>query len=66
VAAALDWAVGKILPSVTIKLPAPLDKKLRVEAKRRGASLSLLARQALDREILTGLVSVSGKEKKLA
>ncbi len=40
------------MPSVTIKLPAPLDKKVRAAAKRRGESISLLARRALEREIL--------------
>ena len=41
------------MPSVTIKLPAPLDKKLRAAAKRRGESLSVLTRRALEREVLT-------------
>jgi hypothetical protein len=41
------------MPSVTIKLPAPLDKKLRAAARRRGESLSLLTRRALEREIMT-------------
>ncbi len=41
------------MPSVTIKLPALLDKKLRAVAKRRGESLSLLTRRALEREIMT-------------
>jgi predicted transcriptional regulator len=41
------------MPSVTIKLPAPLDKKLRAVARHRGESLSLLTRRALEREIMT-------------
>lgn len=40
------------MPSVTIKLPSPLDRKLRAAAKRRGESLSMLTRRALEREVM--------------
>ena len=41
------------MPSFTVKLPMPLDKKLRAIARRRGESLSMIARRALEREIVT-------------
>jgi len=41
------------MPSFTVKLPTPLDKKLRATARRRGESLSMLARRALEREMVT-------------
>lgn len=42
------------MPSFTVKLPTPLDKKLRAAARRRGESLSVMARRALEREVVTG------------
>jgi hypothetical protein len=42
------------MPSVTIKVPAQLDKKLRAAARRRGESVSVLARRALEREVVSG------------
>jgi predicted transcriptional regulator len=36
--------------SITIKLPAALDRRLRAKARRGGESLSALARRALERE----------------
>jgi predicted transcriptional regulator len=42
------------MPSLTVKLPAPLDRKLRTAARRRKESVSALARRALEREIATG------------
>lgn len=41
------------MASLTVKLPTPLDKKLRAAARRRGESLSVMARRALEREIVT-------------
>ena len=42
------------MPSFTVKLPTPLDKKLRSAARRRGESLSVMARRALEREVVSG------------
>jgi predicted transcriptional regulator len=42
------------MPSVTVKLPATLDKKLRAVAKRRKESVSVMARRALEREVEAG------------
>jgi len=40
------------MASFTVKLPTSLDKKLRATARRRGESLSMIARRALEREIV--------------
>ncbi len=37
--------------SVTVKLPAKLDQKLRRTARRRGEKISTLIRRAVEREI---------------
>jgi predicted transcriptional regulator len=39
------------MPSITIKLPPAMSRKLRSAATRKGESLSTLARRALVREI---------------
>jgi len=41
------------MPSITIKLPPAMSRKLRSAATRKGESLSTLARRALVREIET-------------
>lgn len=42
------------MPSITVKLPGPLDKKLRATAKKRGEKVSTLARRALEKEVADG------------
>lgn len=39
------------MPSLTVKLPATLDKKLRAAAQKRGEKISTLARRAIEREV---------------
>jgi predicted transcriptional regulator len=39
------------MPSLTIKLPEKLSRKLRAAATRKGEGLSTLARRALTREV---------------
>lgn len=39
------------MPSLTVKVPATLDKKLRAAARKRGEKLSSLARRALQKEV---------------
>ncbi len=39
------------MPSVTVKLPATINRKLRTAARRRGVSLSAVTRRALEREL---------------
>lgn len=54
----LDSRLGKTkvrpMPSFTVKLPTQLDKKLRSAARRRGETLSMMARRALEREVVSG------------
>ena len=40
------------MTSVTVKLPAKLDQKLRATARRRGEKISVLIRRAVEREII--------------
>ena len=42
------------MPSLTVKLPATLDKKLRAAALKRGEKISTLTRRALQKEIAEG------------
>lgn len=42
------------MPSVTVKLPAGLDKKIRAAARQRKESVSVMARRALEREVSSG------------
>jgi predicted transcriptional regulator len=42
------------MPSLTVKLPATLDKKLRAVARKRGEKISTLARRAIEKEISGG------------
>jgi predicted transcriptional regulator len=42
------------MPSVTIKLPAALDKKVRAVARARGENISEFARRAIEREVTSG------------
>lgn len=42
------------MPSVTVKLPVALDKKVRAAARRRGEKISVLARRAIEREVASG------------
>lgn len=37
--------------SLTVKVPATLDKKLRAVARKRGEKISSLARRALEKEV---------------
>lgn len=39
------------MPSITVKIPSSLDKKLRSTAQKRGERLSSLARRALEKEV---------------
>ena len=39
------------MPSLTVKLPGTLDKKLRAAAQKRGEKISTLARRALEKEV---------------
>jgi len=39
------------MPSLTVKIPAALDKKLRSTASKRREQLSTLARRALEKEV---------------
>ena len=39
------------MPSLTVKLPASFDKKLRAAAQKRGEKISTLARRALQKEL---------------
>ena len=39
------------MPSLTVKLPGTLDKKLRAAARKRGEKISTLARRALEKEV---------------
>lgn len=39
------------MPSLTVKLPGTLDKKLRAAALKRGEKISTLARRALEKEV---------------
>ena len=39
------------MPSLTVKIPAALDKKLRSTAAKRREQLSTLARRALEKEV---------------
>jgi predicted transcriptional regulator len=39
------------MPSLTIKLPAKLNRKLRIAAHKRKENLSVLTRRALEREL---------------
>ncbi|MEO6568150.1 MAG: hypothetical protein ABIO94_05260 [Opitutaceae bacterium] len=41
------------MPSLTVKIPSSLDKKLRSAALKRGEQLSTLARRALEKEVGT-------------
>jgi len=54
--------------SITIKLPAALDRRLRAKARRGGESLSALARRALEREAVPSpawpsFAAVAAKDK---
>ena len=42
------------MPSLTIKLPSVLDKKLRAIAKKRGEKISVTTRRALEKELAGG------------
>ena len=42
------------MPSLTVKLPAALDKKLRAVAQKRGEKISELARRAIEKEVSGG------------
>jgi predicted transcriptional regulator len=42
------------MPSVTVKVPTQLNKKLRATARRRGETISMVARRALEREVVSG------------
>ena len=39
------------MPSLTVKLPAALNKKLRTVARKRGEKISALMRRALEKEV---------------
>jgi predicted transcriptional regulator len=39
------------MPSLTVKLPGALGKKLRAAARKRGEKLSTLTRRALEKEV---------------
>lgn len=39
------------MPSLTVKLPGTLDRKLRATARKRGEKISTLARRALEKEV---------------
>jgi len=41
------------MPSLTVKIPSSLDKKLRSTALKRREQLSTLARRALEKEVAT-------------
>ena len=41
----------RLMPSLTVKIPASLDKKLRSTASKRREQLSTLARRALEKEV---------------
>lgn len=43
------------MPSLTVKLPGSLDKKLRAAAQKWGEKLSTLARRALEKEVAAGV-----------
>ncbi len=42
------------MPSLTVKIPSALDKKLRSAALKRREQLSTLARRALEKEVAAG------------
>lgn len=42
------------MPSLTVKLPAKLDRKIRATARQRKESVSAMARRALEREAVNG------------
>ena len=39
------------MPSLTVKLPTTLDRKLRAAARKRGEKISAVARRALEKEV---------------
>jgi predicted transcriptional regulator len=43
------------MPSLTVKIPSSLDKKLRTVALKRREQLSTLARRALEKEVAAGV-----------
>jgi predicted transcriptional regulator len=42
------------MPSLTVKLPSALDKKLRTLARKRGEKISVTTRRALEKELAGG------------
>jgi predicted transcriptional regulator len=42
------------MPSLTVKLPSALDKKLRSLARKRGENISVTTRRALEKELAAG------------
>lgn len=42
------------MPSLTVKIPPALDKKLRSAARKRREPMSTLARRALEKEVAAG------------